>query len=89
MFNKCSIELQNALPLTWAHIYNDFYLVSVNMGKIYIKKMKCGTTAPSTYLHLPRLSLELEVLISGYGCFGHGRETHFGVNESGSPEHTL
>jgi hypothetical protein len=47
------------------------------------------TTAAPSDLHLPRLSLELEVLISGYWCFTDGRETHLGVNESGSPEHTL
>jgi hypothetical protein len=29
MPNKCSIELQNALPLIWAHIYNDFCLMTV------------------------------------------------------------
>jgi hypothetical protein len=40
-------------------------------------------------LHLPRLSLEFEFLISGYGCFGDWEGTHFGVNEAGSLEHTL
>jgi hypothetical protein len=43
--------------------------------------MKEYTTAPSVDLDLPRLSLELEFLISGYGCFGDGRGTHFGVKE--------
>jgi hypothetical protein len=47
------------------------------------------TAAPSTDLNLPRLLLELEVLISGDRYFGDGRGTHFGVNESESPEHTL
>jgi hypothetical protein len=28
VLNKCSIELQNALPLIWAHIYNDFCLIT-------------------------------------------------------------
>jgi hypothetical protein len=29
MLNKCSVELLNALPLIWAHIYNDFCLITV------------------------------------------------------------
>jgi hypothetical protein len=56
---------------------------------IWLIGINITTAAPSTDVRLPRLSLELEVLISGYGCFEDGRGTHFGANESGSPEHTV
>jgi hypothetical protein len=35
MLNKCSIELQNALLLIWAHIYNDLFDDSDGLKSTY------------------------------------------------------
>jgi hypothetical protein len=44
MLNKCSVELYNALPHIWAHIYNDLCLMTVLAWEnLHIKmKLVCG-----------------------------------------------
>jgi hypothetical protein len=60
----------------------DYYNRSVHLN-FYMPDVgtAISLTAPSVDVDLPRLSLELEFLISGYGCFGDGRGTHLGVKE--------
>jgi hypothetical protein len=78
----------------WKLLWRGQHRISTKCGKYKGRKIQTIFIAPcynrSVHrLHLPRPLLELEFLISGYGCLGDGRRTHFGVNKSGSPEHTV